>query len=113
MFDLVTSTATLVNPEVNAAVGGLFTTAFHGLLLVFVAGLTYGVKLGLGSIKNSIVRAFAQRAVAFAENRLTGDEEKRKYVAAQIHAKFPRISEDDANHYLEEAVTKLHTDLTA
>lgn len=110
-MDVFTSSSTIVNPAVTSAVNALFTTAFHGLLLVLVAGLTYGVKLGLGGIKNGIVRAFVQRAVSFAENRLTSNEEKRHYVAEQIHKQFPRISEEDAEQYLEEAVTKLKSGL--
>ncbi len=112
MFNVIVSTAAVVNPQVTQALNSLFSVAFQALLLALVAGLTYGVKMGLNLIKNSLVRNFAQRAVSFAENRIVGDEEKRKAVAAKIHEKFPRLSEDEVNHFLEEAVTNLQAGLS-
>lgn len=112
MFDVITSTQEIVNPQVTTAVNNLFSVSFESILLLASAGLTYGIKLGLGLIHNSLVRAFAQRAVSYAENRLIGSEEKRRVVAAKIHAKFPRLSEDEINHFLEEAVTNLQAGIS-
>lgn len=111
MYGIILSTATVVNPEVTSTLNNFFTTTFHGLLLLLVAGVVYGVKLGLGQIKNGLIRSFTQRAVAFAQNRLTGRQDKRHYVAAKIHEKFPRIPEEEIDHYLEEAVIKLRQGL--
>ena len=113
IFDVIATTATVVNPQITGAINNLFTVGFEALLLLLTAGLTYGVKLGLGMIKNNIVRAFATRAVAYAENKIVGDEEKRMAVAAKIHEKFPRLSEEELNHYLEEAVINLQRGLYA
>lgn len=111
MFNVITSTASILSPEVTNGINGLFALGFQTLLLVLVAGLTWALKLGLGTIKNGIVRAFARRAVAYAQQRLMGNEEKRKYVAEQIHKKFPRISQNDAEQFLEEAVVSLKSGL--
>lgn len=115
MLDVVTSTATIVSPQVNQAVNGLFGAAFETLGLLLVSGLVYGVKLGLSQIKNGLIRGVARRAVAFAGQRLSNlsDDEKRKAVADKIHEKFPRLSEDDVQHFLEEAYVELKTGLDA
>jgi len=115
MLDVITSSATIVNPQVNSAVNSFFGLAFETTSLLLVAGLTWGVKLGLSTIKNGIIRAFASRAVAFAAQRLSSisDDEKRQVVAAKIHAKFPRLGEDEVNHYLEEAYVNLRAGLAS
>lgn len=107
MFNIITSTATIVSPQITTALNSFISVGFESLLLLATAGLTYGIKMGLGLIHNSLVRAFAQRAVSYAENRMIGNDEKRKVVAAKIHEKFPRLSEDEINHFLEEAVVNL------
>lgn len=107
MFNIIASTSSIISPQITTAVNNLFSVGFESLLLLLAAGLTYGIKLGLSLIHNSLIRAFAQRAVSYAENRIIGSEEKRKLVAAKIHEKFPRLSEDEINHFLEEAVINL------
>jgi hypothetical protein len=113
MFDIVTTTATILNPQVNSAVNSIFKSLFEGLTLACVAGITYGIKLGISTIKNSLIRSFANRAVAFAAQRLTNlsDEAKRQAVAAKIHEKFPRLDEEEVNHFLEEAYVSLKASL--
>lgn len=107
MFNIITTTQTIVNPQITESVNNLLSVGFESLVLLATAGLTYGIKMGLGLIKNSLVRSFAQRAVSFAENRMVGDAEKRAVVAARIHEKFPRLSEEEVAHFLEEAVINL------
>lgn len=115
MIEVIQSTATLVNPQITGAVNSLFGVAFETVTLLLVAGLTWGVKLGLSTIKNGILRAFANRAVAYAAQRLTtlSDEDKRQVVAQKIHDKFPRLPEDEVEHYLEEAYVNLKAGLAA
>ena len=111
MFNVITSTQTIVNPQITTAVNNLFTVGFEAVTLLMVAGLTYGIKLGLSLIHNSIIRSFAERAVAFAENRIVGDEPKRQAVAEKISKAFPRLSQAEVDHFLEEAVTNLKAGL--
>jgi hypothetical protein len=113
MLEVVNSTATIINPEVTTAVSGLFTLAFQTILLLLVAGITWGVRLGLQTIKNSLIRSFVRRAVAWAQQRLVGNEEKQKWVAAQIHKKFPRLDREDVETFIEEAVLNLKKGLSA
>jgi len=113
MLEVIASTGTIVNPQITTAVNNMFALAFQTGLLALVGGLTWAVTLGLSSIKNSIVRAFAQRAVAYAAQRLSSvsDEEKRKVVAEKIHKKFPRLPSEEVEHFLEEAYTNLQAGL--
>lgn len=115
MLDIVTSSTTIVNTQVNTGINGILSLAFETTLLALAAGLTWGVKLGLSTIKNGIIRAFASRAVAFAAQRLSdlSDEEKRLVVAQKIHDKFPRLPTEEVDHYLEEAYTNLKAGLSS
>lgn len=113
MLDVITSTATIVNPQVTSALHGVFATAFETGLLLLVSGGVWLAKLGINSIKNRLIRAFASRAVAFAAQRLPdlSNDEKRAEVARRIHAKFSRLSQDEIDHYLEEAYVNLKSGL--
>ncbi len=113
MFDVITTTSSIVNPQVTSAVNSVFGSLFEMLALLLAAGASYGLKLGISTIKNGLVRSFASRAVAFAGQRLTtlSDEDKRKAVAEKIHAKFPRLSTEEVDHYLEEAYVMLKAGL--
>jgi len=111
MFDVLTSTAGVMTPEVNGALNNLLLTGIHAGMLALVAGLTWGVKLGINSMKSGWKRTIAERLVKFAYQRIAPNEEKRKYVAVKLHEKFPRISEEEIEHLLEEAVVNLKTNL--
>lgn len=109
MFEIIASTKTIINPEITDSINRLFSVGFESLVLAATAGLTYGINLGLRMIKNNLVRAFATRAVAYAEQRMLGNDEKRRVVAAKIHEKFPRLGQEEVDHFLEEAVVNLKT----
>ncbi len=113
MLDVIRSTATIVNPEVTGAVNQLLVTGIQAALLALVAGLTWGVKLGLNSMKSSWKRTIAERLVKFAFQRIQPNEEKRAYVATKLHEKFPRISQEEIEQLLEEAVVNLKKGLAA
>lgn len=106
-MDVITSTATIVNPEVTGIVNELFLTAFKAGLLFLVSGATWGIKTWLSSMKSGWKRAISARLVAFAQQRMTTSEEKRQYVAQKIHDKFPRLKQEEVEHLLEEAVANL------
>lgn len=113
MIEVITSTATIVNPELNGAINQLLVTGLHAALLALVGGLTWGVKLGLNSMKSSWKRTIAERLVKFAFQRIEPNEEKRAYVAGKLHEKFPRISKEEVEHLLEEAVVNLKQGISA
>lgn len=113
MLDVIASTATIMNPEVNGAVNQLLTTGIQAALLALVAGATWAVKLGVNSMKSGWKRTVAQRLVKFAAQRITPNQDKRAYVAAKLHKQFPRISEEEIEHLLEEAVVNFKKGLEA
>lgn len=106
-MDVLTSTATIVNPEITSAVNDLLVTGIRAGMLALVAALTWGVKLGINSIKSSWKRQLAERLVKFAYQRITPNEEKRKYVAVKLREKIKRLSEEEAEQLVEEAVVNL------
>lgn len=107
MFDLIGSTATIVNSQ--------FTGAFHNTvlslmqlgLLALVAGANWALKMWLESMHSGWKRAIAERAVKYAEQKFLDNTEKQKQAAALISSHFPRISQDEVQHLLEEAVVNL------
>lgn len=111
MLDVITSTATIINPEVTGAVNQFLVTGIQAALLALVGGLTWGVKLGLNSMKSGWKRTVAQRLVKFAAQRIVPNEDKRAYVATKLHKQFPRISEEEIEHLLEEAVVNFKNGL--
>ena len=113
MLDVIASTATIVNPEVTGAVNEFLVTGIRAGLLALVAGLTWAVKLGLDSMKSSWKKTIAERLVKFAFQRITPNEEKRAFVADKLHKKFPRLSAEEIEQLLEEAVVNLKTGLNA
>jgi hypothetical protein len=113
MLEVITSTATIINPQITGAVNDMLTVGLKAALIGVTALLSWGIKVGVSSIKSSWKRAIAQRLVAYASKKLTDNESKRQYVAHQLHVQFPRISEEEANHLLEEAVVNLQTSLAA
>lgn len=111
MIDLFTSTATIVNPQINAGINNLLTSAIQLVLLVFASGATWAIKLLINNLHSGFKEALARRLVAYAEQKLPTNEEKMKYVAEQIHSRFPRIEETEIQHLIEEAVVNLKTQL--
>lgn len=111
MFEVIRSTAEIVNPQVNSAVNDMLNMGIKTGTLAITALLSWGIKLGISSMKSSWKRVIAQRLVSYASQRLDGSEEKRAYVARKLHEHFPRISEEEASHLLEEAVVNLKASL--
>lgn len=111
MTEVITSTLTIVNPGINSAVNELLTNGLKAVTLLLVTGVTYGINYWIKSLKSSWQKAIAARAVAYAQQKITGNEEKRQVAAAKIHAKIPRISAQDIEDLLEEAVVNLKAGL--
>lgn len=110
---IITSTTTILNPAVNSAISNVLSDLLQLALLLLTTGVGWGVKVWLNSMKSSWKQALAFRLVAYAEQKLTGNPEKLKYVAEQLSKKFPRISADEINHLIEEAVVNLKGQLAA
>lgn len=107
MLEVAQSTSTVVDTQVATAVSQLMSLGLQAVLLALTTAITWGVKLGLNSMKSAWKRTIAARLVRFAQQRITPNEEKRKYVAVKLHERFPKISEEEIEHLLEEAVVNL------
>jgi hypothetical protein len=113
MLDVLASSGTVVNSQVTAAIHNTLLDVLGLLLNVLVAGGIWAMKTWLASMKSDWKRALAERLVKYAEQKIGDNEEKRQWVASQISAKFPRISQDEVNHLLEEAVVNLRAQTSA
>ena len=56
-------------------------------------------------------QAIAKRLVAYASQKIDANGDKVDFVAQQMHEKFPRMSEEEIQHLLEEAVVNLKAQL--
>lgn len=107
MFDTIASSGTILNPAVTSGIHDAILTILQTLIIAVSGGVAWLVKLAISRLKFDWQKAIAARVVAFAEMKLIGSAEKRQYVAAKLHEKFPRLTEEEISHLLEEAVLNL------
>jgi hypothetical protein len=107
MLEILTSTATIINPQVNQTVHDTLLSLLQFALLGLSAAVSYGVKLWINSMQSSWKKAIAERLVKYAEQKIAPNDEKLAYVAQKMHDHFPRLSEEEIHHLLEEAVANL------
>lgn len=112
MTDVLTSTATIVNPAINSAVHDLLLSLLQLALLGLSTLAAIGIKKWKDSLNSGWKRALAERGVKYAEQRFTDNAEKRREVSKLLSAKFPRMTESEIEHLLEEAVWNMKTELT-
>lgn len=106
-LDILTSTATVVNPQLTATIHNTLVDLLQLTLLGLSAAASYGVKIWINSMNSSWKKAIALRLVKFAEQRLLGNKEKLDYVAKKLHEHFPRLGEEEISQLIEEAVADL------
>ncbi len=107
MLNVLTSTATIVNPAVTEGVHNILTDVLQFGLLALTTAATWAVKLGINHLGSSWKQAVAYRLVAFAENRIPTSPEKLAYASKKLSSHFPRLSADEIQHLIEEAVYNL------
>jgi len=107
MIDVITSTATIVNPQINGAINAIL----HDLLQLILAGLGTLALAALQNYRKSQQsfwkKAIAERAVKFVQQRYLENQEKQNQAAKLISEHFPRLSEEEVHHLLEEAVVNM------
>lgn len=114
MFDSILSTGAVVSPQVAGSVHTLLTDLLQTVLLLLVSGASWGVKLWINSMHSAWKQALAERFVKYAEQKIADDTEKQKWVADQLSAKLKgKVSSDEINHLIEEAVVNLKAQLNA
>jgi len=107
MFDVLASTASILNPQVNEAIHTLLMDTLNLVLLAVVGIAGSAINKWRMSMKSSWKQTVASRLVAYAEQKLQDNAARRQYVAAQLAQIFPRIQPDEIDHLLEEAVLNL------
>jgi hypothetical protein len=113
MFSIFTSTATIVNPQLNAAVSSVLSDLLQVVLLGVVSLIGWAVKIWLNSMNSSWKKTVAMRLVSYAEQKIVGNDEKIKYVSQKINEHFPRLGQEEVQHLIEEAVVQLKAQIGA
>lgn len=113
MFDTIASTGTLVNPAINSAFNQLLSDVLQLALLGLTTLAAIGIKKWKDSLNSGWKKALAERGVKYAEQRFLDNTAKRAEVAKLLSSKFPRISAEEIDHLLEEAVWNMKSELTA
>lgn len=104
MFEILGSSDTIINPQITAAVHDFLFNAIQLAILTILPAIGYGVKLWISSMKTGWKKAFAERMVKVAQQTITGDGAKFTFVSDKISEHFPRLSQDEIQHLIEEAV---------
>lgn len=107
MSNIITSTTTILNPQFNQVVHDTLLNLLQLAALGLSAGVAYGTKLWINSMNSGWKQTLATRLVKFAEQRLIGSPEKLAYVSQKLAEHFPRLSQEEINHLIEEAVNNL------
>jgi hypothetical protein len=106
-MNVLLSTATIVNPQITQQIGNVLNDILQLALLCLISGIGWLVKLGISHMGSAWKQAMAKRLVAYASQQIDSNTDKINYVAMQMHEKFPRISQEEIHHLIEEAVVGL------
>ena len=107
MLEILTSTATIVDPQITKTFHDLLLTILQAAALGLSLAVSYGVKLWINSMNSGWKKAIAERLVKFAEQKFLTNEDKLNYVSEKMSEHFPRLKEEEIHHLLEEAVSNL------
>lgn len=110
-MDISTTTVlgqTVHDPAIVIAFGAVLT-AILKLATLAIAGLAGRLLNTKLNVENSTWKQkIALRIVCYAENKIIGDKEKQAYVARQLSDILgARVSPDEIDHLIEEAVVQL------
>lgn len=110
-MDILASTATVLSPEVTSAVHDALSSLLQLVLLLVSTGVAYLVRLLIGQLKSGWKQKLAVRMVRYAEQRCVGNTAKLAYAKSKLKQFFPRLSEEEIDHHIEEAVVLLKSEL--
>lgn len=112
MFDFLTSSGSVMNAQVTQGLHDVMM----GLLTVLLGLATWGLKLLLTYIEaqvkmktHGLYQIVASRVVKYVEQRMikAASPEKQVAAVAALSGYFPRLSSEEINHLIEEAVNDL------
>lgn len=109
MLSLLTSTGTVVTPQLTDAIHNTLSDLLQLILLAVSTGAGLLIKNYLNSMGTGLKQTIATRLVKFAEQRLVGNDQKLNYVTQELSKAFPRLNPDEIHHLVEEAVYNLET----
>jgi hypothetical protein len=107
MLDIISSTSTIISPQVTQSIHNTLTDLLQLVLLGVTTLAGLAIRTWLASMNSGWKKSVAIRLVKFAEQRLASNKEKLDYVALKLHEHFPRLSEEEIHQLLEEAVNNL------
>lgn len=110
-ISVISSSATIVSPAVNTAFNQVLNDLLQLACLLVVSGIGWLVKLGINNLNSSWKKAIAMRFVSYAEQKISGDNEKLAWVSKEMTDHFPRLKQDEIQHHIEEAVVELKAKL--
>jgi len=104
---VITSTTTIVNPQLTAAVHDFLYSALQLVSIGAATLVSYGAKIWINSMNSKWKQAIASRVVKYAEQRIIGNPAKLEYAKTYLKEHFPRLADDEVEHLVEEAVNNL------
>jgi hypothetical protein len=113
MFDVIKSSATLVNPQFNTAFNQLLTDALQLILIGLASLVSFAVREWMKSQNSGWKKMIAERLVKYAEQKITDNTDKQKWVADKMSEHFPRMKSEEIQHHIEEAVVNLKAQIDA
>lgn len=102
-----------ISPEVAKVVHDLSVAALSILVPALTGLIGWAVKLGIDRIKNGLVKSGARRIVRFVAQRMDGqpNDAKLELAAGRLSEKFPYLSKEEVQQFIEEAVVDLKNQL--
>lgn len=107
MFNVITSSAVVVSPQLTQSVHDFLYSLLALLLNGLTAAAIWAIRTWLKSLNSSWKQALAKRLVAYAQQKIGDNAERRQYVASELAKRFPRLDAEEIDHLLEEAVVQL------
>lgn len=111
MFEVLQSTNSFVSPEILDSVSRVVTELIQLAILTITAAIGYAVKLWINSLNSKWKQALATRLVSYAQQKIDLNDDKLNYVSTELRKFFPKMSEQEMNHFIEEAVLHLKVQL--
>lgn len=106
-MNILSGTGVIFTPEITQAVHNVLYDLLQLALLAIAAGVSYAVKLCINHLGDGWKARLASRAVKYAEQKFVTNPERLQEAVSVLKTYLPRLSEDEINHLIEEAVANL------
>lgn len=115
MLSVLTSSATLVSPQINQLYQQTLSNLLQLVLLLASSGIGWAAKMWISHQHNVVTKFVADQAVKYVEQTLGSKSNEEKYAAAAevMSQRFPKLSQDEVKHLIESSVFDLQSQLQA